>query len=1064
MSTHRNTNFTIDAPKPIDSRMQVASESALNGIAIKFDRMPVYALAEDTNWRYFAEDIGNPWHQIEEGGTGTGSVAWEDITGNPEDSVSLVDYLGANYAAKIHLHVPDDITPSGGFLTWGYPHVAPNYILTGSGTSIPGAVNRYTDLLDTNADYAGQALKVPEVTAGEDSLLFVDYRALVAGRMSWKNLWVSAAYKENDTVRDGDWTMIANKDTTERAAPVPSGVPTFVLPLVPTWDVPDPSSVAVIHSGHEYTFTSAGWIKELRVWAPSIDPSVAYRIVIVDITNPTVPVVRVIPDPILNEDDWATVALDYVAVSIGTVFRIYLDVLNSSGEQQTVDGWNTVSTSNTTVPTTSQWVARADGANVRMHNTSLGATYGVQLAALPVGTEIRIVETGDTNKSVTYETTGATTPTPDTADGSYTLIPTLKISEGPGGFPTTGNPATITITEFIAAATEYVEFTDFLLTGQPAWATVVGYLSIGGTAQALLRRLGEEFPVAFAVSSNAYGVDIEFQEAYVSPDWDLVAVSDGGGLGEEAGSVITIVDNLTTQDAAQALSSNMGYVLDQSKWSKDAFLALSTGASSSNQPVKTDGTGKIDISFIPAGGLPTTTVNFPVCVEFSMDKITKGDIHSIHGALIELATAQPLNNTTPITVTGGLSKLLVVAKAGTIIDGLVTFTGTSVDRTTGDQTASFGASVSITTLATDTTAPDSLGHRLVNIVDAIMSPNWFLGDVVISVNSADLTDVDVYQVAFEQFNDEQNLTIDTLDLGFLINNATAEMNVHLYAVERVGDLTDFTPIVDPVQLLAADTVADKFYRVRRGGLNKQLNGQSDGIVLAMNFDPIAQSYFEELSAKVWATVSQDVTIEAGIQSVSGDGVDNTDPRNPVMDLSDWAKTTIDETFTRELTVSNQDTDTGTVGRALTVINNAKTLLKVGYDYTKTNTQLDFGVENVRFTADNKLFQFYPDLNPMLSISGTALWTTLTVAQILTQGANSLLTKEYGDANYTSGIAINITWEALVALGSAARVAQTLYNVESSADSSKDFGRILLLGSSIFQWVDSNNQLNKITIP
>ena len=59
-----NTNFDIRAPKPIDKRTYVASESDLNGIPIKYNRMKVYAIAEDTEWRYFIEDLITPWHEI----------------------------------------------------------------------------------------------------------------------------------------------------------------------------------------------------------------------------------------------------------------------------------------------------------------------------------------------------------------------------------------------------------------------------------------------------------------------------------------------------------------------------------------------------------------------------------------------------------------------------------------------------------------------------------------------------------------------------------------------------------------------------------------------------------------------------------------------------------------------------------------------------------------------------------------------------------------------------------------------------------------------------------------
>jgi len=64
MSKHINTSFIVDAPFPIDRRMQVPTYSWLSGIAVKYDRMKVYVLDTDTEWRYFKEDVSNPWHQV----------------------------------------------------------------------------------------------------------------------------------------------------------------------------------------------------------------------------------------------------------------------------------------------------------------------------------------------------------------------------------------------------------------------------------------------------------------------------------------------------------------------------------------------------------------------------------------------------------------------------------------------------------------------------------------------------------------------------------------------------------------------------------------------------------------------------------------------------------------------------------------------------------------------------------------------------------------------------------------------------------------------------------------
>ena len=176
MPTQRNTNFTINAPKPIDSRLVKRTFADLATIPIKYDRMKVYVLDpggsnEDTEWRWF-ENLNN-WVKVDYGQGGITSVGWADITGSPQDSSSLVSYLGSNYAIKNHTHVTSDILPANSLLTWGYSNVAPDFIITGSapssgvggGTivswgSIIGTLSNQTDL------QTALNLKLDDVTAG----------------------------------------------------------------------------------------------------------------------------------------------------------------------------------------------------------------------------------------------------------------------------------------------------------------------------------------------------------------------------------------------------------------------------------------------------------------------------------------------------------------------------------------------------------------------------------------------------------------------------------------------------------------------------------------------------------------------------------------------------------------------------------------------------------------------------------------------------------------------------------------------------------------------------------
>jgi len=45
--------------------------------------------------------------------------------------------------------------------------------------------------------------------------------------MNWRDVWFPGIYEANDVVKDGDWTMVANKQTTDNAAPQKIGDPFY---------------------------------------------------------------------------------------------------------------------------------------------------------------------------------------------------------------------------------------------------------------------------------------------------------------------------------------------------------------------------------------------------------------------------------------------------------------------------------------------------------------------------------------------------------------------------------------------------------------------------------------------------------------------------------------------------------------------------------------------------------------------------------------------------------------------------------------------------------------------
>ena len=91
--------------------------------------------------------------------------------------------------------------------------------------------------------------------------------------------------------------------------------------------------------------------------------------------------------------------------------------------------------------------------------------------------------------------------------GTYMNYAVVLVNEAGGG-PRTGQSTDITFTIPIPLATEYAEELAVWPAGNPAWATVQSFLFYGETNQNVL--------------DSAFGVDIEFQPASVSADWDII--------------------------------------------------------------------------------------------------------------------------------------------------------------------------------------------------------------------------------------------------------------------------------------------------------------------------------------------------------------------------------------------------------------------------------------------------------------------------------------------------------------------------------------------------------------
>jgi hypothetical protein len=209
--------------------------------------------------------------------------------------------------------------------------------------------------------------------------------------------------------------------------------------------------------------------------------------------------------------------------------------------------------------------------------------------------------------------------------------------------------------------------------------------------------------------------------------------------------------------------------------------------------------------------------------------------------------------------------VVLVINAGSDFAGDITITGTSVDRETGNETGSDTSVITIDALTTDNSSTDGNSVTIAEFAGAYISDKWFRGAITISTADVTLTDVDVYQIAFEQANDQTEYSLDTLDVSAYATNASAWISGYLYSVEVTGDKVDI--VNEAGGAFQASVInANKWYRMRRGNIAKTLDGSTDGFYFDLTLGPLANNYWENINAKVWT-----LSPLSGVVAVGGAG-------------------------------------------------------------------------------------------------------------------------------------------------------------------------------------------------
>jgi len=246
-----------------------------------------------------------------------------------------------------------------------------------------------------------------------------------------------------------------------------------------------------------------------------------------------------------------------------------------------------------------------------------------------------------------------------------------------------------------------------------------------------------------------------------------------------------------------------------------------------------------------------TYVNESILFSVYEEQPSKNFNHQIHGAFVQALNGGAVSNGSPQAVTSGLSKLLIVVNAGADVNGTLTVTGTAVDRNSQTRTPGATEDITIDTLTTDNSTTDAQGNTIHGFENAYVTSSWYLGSITFSTTDLNLSDIDVYNVGFEQVNDAPVLTLTTVDTTLMTNNASAWFYEYFYILEVNGSKK--CTITNPVSLAlpVGDTVADRAYRLREGSIDVDIDGTTDGFWIEAFFGPNAQQYLENVNIKAW---------------------------------------------------------------------------------------------------------------------------------------------------------------------------------------------------------------------
>jgi hypothetical protein len=272
------------------------------------------------------------------------------------------------------------------------------------------------------------------------------------GNNRWQGEWIQQQYVENDQVLDQGWLMIANKDTEDRAAPQPFGLPAWLLPTDPAWT--PQSYLGTVYTGVEVIppADSIFAITQVRAWLPDVTANAYYRVIVYDVNKDSFEFGQQFQGTILPSPGWLEVTAPGGLITDQDRFIVLLESYNSAATTDFNHPWVYTGTSQQGDPGLGNWNRDNQQTILRIdYEDDDGTDRQTELGTVVPGTLIRCEDEADSTVYWRYRVDD------ETDVGGYFQYGVTYLGAGPGGGPTALTRCQIYFQVPVPLSTDYVE-------------------------------------------------------------------------------------------------------------------------------------------------------------------------------------------------------------------------------------------------------------------------------------------------------------------------------------------------------------------------------------------------------------------------------------------------------------------------------------------------------------------------------------------------------------------------------------------------------------------------------